>query len=116
MDTSRHKIYVGLNDSESKSQKYATEFFSKILCNVCKGYQVAFSVSELHGGYFHDDRTFVSENSLCLTLIGAEDYMADEIAKDLCAFFHQESVMVLRDTVDCRFVRETLDMDLDEQE
>lgn len=114
MDTSRHMIYVGLNDSESRVQKHPTEVFLRILRNVCIGYRVAFSVSELRGGYFHNDKSFVSENSLCLTLIGADDTMADEIAKDLCAFFHQESVMVLRDRVDCRFISENLQIVDDE--
>lgn len=114
METSRHMIYIGLNDSESRKQKYSTELFLSILRNVCIGYRVAFSVSELRGGYFHNDKTFVSENSLCLMLIGTDDTMADEIAKDLCAFFHQESVMVLRDTVDCRFISENLQTVYDE--
>lgn len=109
MEVSRYQIMVGLNDAQTRRQEFSTEQFQKILYNVCKGYHVAFSVSGLHGGYFHDDGMFVTENSLCLTLIGPDDRMVDEIAKDICAFFHQESVLVTRDTVECRFVRETLE-------
>ena len=108
MQVDRYQIFVGLNDSQTREQEFSTEQFQKIICNVCKGYRVAFSVSNLQGGYFHDDGMFVAENSLCLTLIGADDTMVDEIAKDICAFFHQESVLVTHDTVDCRLVRESI--------
>lgn len=111
MTVNRHQIIVGLNDSRTKVQEFSTERLQKIVANVCKGYRVGFSVSGLEGGYFHDDGTFVKENSLCLTLIGSDDAMADEIAKDICAFFNQESVLVTRDTVECRFVRDSLDID-----
>ena len=109
MIVNKHQIFIGLNDSVTRQQMFSTEIFQKIVCNVCKGYRVAFSVSDLHGGYFHDDGTFVSENSLCLTLIGADDGMVDEIAKDICAFFHQESVMVTKTAEDCRFVQNSLE-------
>ena len=108
MKTDRHQIFVGLNDSRTKEQRFATEQLERIVGNVCKGYRVGFSLSEMHGGYLQDDGTFVAENSLCLTLIGSDDALAEEIAKDICAFFHQESVLVTHDTIDCRFVRESL--------
>lgn len=109
MSINKYQIYIGLNDSVTRQQMHSTEIFQKIVCSVCKGYHVGFSVSELHGGYFHDDGTFVSENSLCLTLIGAADDMVDEIAKDICAFFHQESVLVTKVNEDCRFVQNSLE-------
>ena len=105
----RYQISIGLNDSESRVQKHDTEVFERIVRNVCKGYHVAFSLSKCLGGYYHEDLSFVSENSLILTLIGAEEYMVEEISKDICAFFHQECVMVTHDRVQCRFVSEALE-------
>lgn len=102
--TSRYQVFVGLNDSSTKTQQFQTEKFQKVLCNVCKAYHIAFSVNELHGGYFHEDGSFVSENSLCLTLIGTEDDIVEEIARDVCTFFNQESVMVIRDKADHCFI------------
>ena len=104
----RHQIFIGLNDGDTKEQKYDTEKFRKILEDVCRGYKIAYSVAPMQGGYFHEGGMFVSENSLCLTLIGADDYIVNEIAKDVCAFFNQETVMVTRDTVDCSFVHESI--------
>ncbi len=87
-------IYVGLNDSKTHEQKFDTEKYISILKNVCRSYGVAFSLNTVSGGYIHDDGTYVEENTLVITLIGAEGKTVEDIATDLCVFFHQESVMV----------------------
>ena len=102
------QIYVGLNDSDTYQQKFETEKYVSILKKVCKGYRVAFSMSLINGGYFHDDGTYVEENSLMLTLLDVDEKTVEEIAKDLCAFFHQESVMVSTSEAEVRFVKESL--------
>ena len=47
------------------------------------------------GGYFHEDGRYTEENTLMLTLMDLPEQVTEEIAKDLCAFFNQESVMVV---------------------
>ena len=103
-------IYVGMNDSETHTQKFDTEHYLKILKNICYNYHVAFSVNQITGGYFHEDGTYVEENSLALTLIGIEKEIVQEIAKDLCAFFHQESVMAVYEHSDVEFISEQIDL------
>ena len=102
------QIYVGLNDSDTYQQKFETEKYVSILKKVCKGYRVAFSMSLINGGYFHDDGTYVEENTLMLTLLDVDEKTVEEIAKDLCAFFHQESVMVSASEAEVHFVKESL--------
>lgn len=104
----RYQISVGTKDSETRTQKFTTEFIEKIICNVCRGYRLDYSISPVRGGYFHGDGGFVSEDSFCVTLIGAEENDVYEIAKDICAFLHQETVIVSRDTVDFLVLHESL--------
>ncbi len=101
-------IYVGLNDSETGVQKFGTEKYLSVLKNVCKSYHVPFSVKVINGGYFHEDGRYTEENTLMLTLIDIQEPIVMEIAKDLCAFFHQESVMVSASPASVVFIRETL--------
>ncbi len=101
-------IYVGLNDSITRKQKYDTDTYLHLLKTVCLRYHVAFSLQEIKGGYFHEDGSYVEENSLVLTLIDVEYETVKEIAKDLCAFFHQESVMVTRSSAEVEYISETL--------
>ena len=101
-------IYVGLSDSETGVQKFGTEKYLSILKNVCRSYRVAFSVQLINGGYFHEDGHYTEENSLRLTLMNVPEQEVMEIAKDLCVFFNQESVMVSSLPTSTIFVNEKL--------
>ncbi|MBQ3384724.1 MAG: DUF3574 domain-containing protein [Erysipelotrichaceae bacterium] len=102
------KIYVGLNDSESMKQEHETEKYVKILKNVCYNYHVAFSFSVVQGGYIHEDGQYTQETTLVLTLIDTDNETVNEIAKDLCVFFHQESVMITESKIRAYFINERL--------
>lgn len=93
------RIYVGLNDSETRKQKYTVSTYAAVLKQVCYHYHVPFSFTMEQGGYFHEDGEFVQENTLVLTLIGIDEKTTVKIAEDLCTLFHQESVLVTFDHV-----------------
>lgn len=88
------RIYVGLSDKETREQHYEVERYKEILKDICKTYRAPFSVQVMEGGYFHDDGTWVDENSLLITLLGASKRIVYEIANDVCKAFHQESVII----------------------
>ena len=102
------KIYVGLNDAVTRKQKYSVERYTGILKQICFSYHVAFSVSLSQGGYFHEDGQYTEENSLILTLIDTDKTLVEEIAKDLCVFFNQESVLITEDQVKAYYIQEKL--------
>ena len=106
--TKQAKIYVGLNDSEKHEQLFEKDRYVHVLKNVCRSYHTAFSFDVINGGYFHEDGTYVEETSLELTLLEVSDELVKEIAKDLCAFFHQESVMVVYSEPEVEFIQEIL--------
>ena len=103
------KIYVGLNDSESLRQKHETALYISVLKNVCRSYGVPFSFSVEEGGYIHEDGRYTQETSLVLKLIDVKKQTVNDIARDLCAFFHQESVLVTESPVRTYLVSETLE-------
>ena len=88
------RIYVGLNDKDSREQRYNTEKCKSVLKEVCKSYQAPFSLQVIEGGYYHDDGSLVEENTLLVTLIGVPRRKVYRIAKELCTCFRQESVMI----------------------
>ena len=88
------RIYVGLHDKDSREQRFETERYKSILKEICKSHHTAFSLQVIEGGYFHDDGTWVEENTLLVTLIGTPRRTVYEVAKELCTVFHQESVMI----------------------
>ncbi len=109
MKTDRYIIYVGLNDGDSRRQEFETERLKRVLYNVCKNYSVSFSVADMAGGYFLDNGQFIQENSMQISLIGSTREITEEISADICAFFNQESVLIVHDEVDSYLVRNKLD-------
>lgn len=103
------KIYIGLNDLTTNTQLFESEKYIRVLRNVCYSYRVPFSFSVQEGGYIYENGEYARENSLILTLIGVEKAVVQDIAKDLCAFFHQESVLVTESSIQAYFVREKLE-------
>ncbi len=102
------KIYVGLNDSETLAQRYDDEVYVSVLKKVCFSYHVPFSFSMSEGGYFHENGDYTQEHTLVLSLIDVEETTAEEIAKDLCVFFHQESVLLTSAEMKAVFIKEQL--------
>ena len=103
------KIYIGLNDVATNTQLFENEKYIKVLRNVCYSYKVPFTFNVQEGGYIYENGDYARETSLVLTLIDVEKNIVDDIAKDLCAFFHQESVLVTEGQIQSHFVRETLE-------
>ena len=103
------KIYVGLNDAETMQQKYETEKYVSILKKVCCSYHVPFSFSLAQGGYMHEDGRYTEEATLVISLIDVDKELINEIAKDLCAFFHQESVLITEGRIRAYFINQPLD-------
>lgn len=102
------KIYVGLNDSIEKRQLLETEKYISVLRNVCYAYGTPFSFGVEEGGYIHENGEYTRETTLVLTLIDVKRNTVNEIAKDLCSFFHQESVLITENLVRTYYVSESL--------
>jgi hypothetical protein len=103
------KIYVGLNDSVEKKQLLETEKYMSVLRNVCHAYNTPFSFGVEEGGYIHENGDYTRETTLVLTLIDVNKIIVNEIAKDLCTFFHQESVLITESIVRTYYVSESLE-------
>ena len=102
------KKYIGLNDSVEKKQLMETEKYVSVLRNVCYAYNTPFSFAVEEGGYIHESGEYTKETTLVLTLIDVNKLKVNEIAKDLCSFFHQESVLITENLVRTYYVSETL--------
>ena len=110
------KLYVGLNDSVTLKQLFDDEKYIKTLTYVCSNYHVPFSFSVIESGYYQSEENFIYQNTLVITLIDVDDNVVDEIAKDLCVFFHQESVMITYGQSRMKMVRESLSLAEDNEE
>lgn len=104
-------LSVGLNDAATKRQEYQTETYVNVMKHVCQGYHVPFSYIVSEGGYFHENGEYTQEKTLVICLIDPEEGIVDAIARDLCAFFHQESVLITESKVRAYYIKEELQND-----
>lgn len=104
----RYTVSVGLDDKDEKLQKIQTERALRLVTSCCKGYGAAFSSYLQDGGYIHDSGEYVLEKSVCIVFIDPDRNMIEEIAKDLCAFMNQESVLVTVEDIECFSISENL--------
>ena len=102
------RLYVGLNDADTKKQLFETKQYLEQLKKLCFTYHVPFSVGMEEGGYFHDNGDYVEEKTLVLTLIDAEKETIQNIAKDLCTMFNQESILITDDIVKGCYIGSTV--------
>ena len=100
------EIYIGLNDQDTKEQKFETSKYIDVLKKVCISYHVPFSLNVIDGGYIHESGEYTEEKSLVLTVMDVDRKTIEEIAKDLCVFFHQESVLITSGDVEAYSIRE----------
>lgn len=98
------RIYIGLNDAETKEQKFETEKYLELLKDACRKYNLPFSVDVEEGGYYHDDGEYTEETSLVLILIDAEKSTVKQLSKEICGLFCQESVLVTENIIDGYFI------------
>jgi hypothetical protein len=102
------KIYVGLNDSLTNQQEHNTEIYVNVMKYVCQSHHVSFSFVITEGGYVHENGNYTQEQTLILSLFDVDKNIAEAIAKDLCAFFHQETVMVTESMVHVSLIKDDL--------
>lgn len=102
------KIYIGLNDAISKKQRFETEKYIGLLKTVCSSYHVPFSFFTQEGGYIHEDGEYTQETSIVVSMINVKKDLINEIAKDICVLFRQESVLITEDHVRAYCVSEKL--------
>lgn len=106
----RYTIYMGLADRNEYEQKVSFEKASSLVGNVCRNYNMPFSLVLQQGGYFHHNGQFIDEASLAVSLIDADRRLVDEVAADLCCFFNQESVMVTCEKIQVYSVENNIDL------
>lgn len=89
----KHTLFIGLNDKDTKQQKIAIVEAYKILYNILRavGYEGA-TISEATGFYTHENGAIVIEKSLRVEVLFADDKKTDDLIQQLKIVLNQESI------------------------
>lgn len=90
----KYILTLGLNDKDTKLQKFDTITSYKIVEIILKKQTDGYTIYETKGGYKHDDGTFVQETSLRIELLFMTLPQVKAIADNLKRFFNQETIAI----------------------
>ena len=100
----KHTLYIGLYDKESKRQEITTIDAFKVVANIFKNTTGGATITEAVGVYTHDNGDIVIEPSLRCEVFGAtmeQIYTAtDQIKKAL----NQKSIVLEETEVNSKFI------------
>lgn len=88
----KYILTIGLNDKDTYTQKYDTITAYKMIQNTLAQYTDGYTMYEAHGGYKHDNGTYINETSIRVELLFISEVQVRVIALALKQLLNQESI------------------------
>lgn len=98
-DNMEYQIFIGCHDSQLQDEFVSGQELTELVVNYFRRKEINFSMHHVHGGYIYDDGSFVSENSLCVNIIGTHGFDILDLAGKLSMLMNQEHVLVVKNHV-----------------
>lgn len=92
MTNTKHILTIGLNDKDTYTQKFDTISAYKLIENILKPRTNGYTMYETHGGYQHENGTFISETSIRVELMFISEIQVLIIADLIKQQLNQESI------------------------
>lgn len=100
----KHILTIGLNDKDTKQQKYDIVTCYKMVETTLKKYVDGYTIYQAQGYYKHENGEFVSENSLRVELLFTRETIVKKIAKDIKIILNQESIVYEKQTTNSNLI------------
>ena len=95
----KFRLYVGLNDKDTKTQEISTLDAYKMVENVITKKTDGYTISEAQGYYKHEDGTVTIENTLRIEMLFVDRELVKEFVNTLKLMLNQESIAVEETTI-----------------
>lgn len=92
--TSRHTLYVGTFDQDTRALESPLEEMAETVTNICLQYTDAFTLTRGQGEWVDAQGNRFSEPSFVLVFLGTEDAVVQSIADALATALNQQSILV----------------------
>ena len=99
-----YQIYIGCTDNQLRDKEIVSEDeLRDMVSSFFERNKIDFSIFSAKGGYLHNDGWFVTENTLCISIIGSSDEAIIKLARNLSMFMNQENSMVVKKNIQTKF-------------
>ena len=98
-----YQIYIGCRDGYLHDEIISDDALREMITQFFRKKEIDFSIYSTTGGYLHEDGVFVSEKTLCINIIGANELDIIKLAKSLSMFMNQEYSLVVKDMIKAEY-------------
>lgn len=99
-----YQIFIGCIDNQARDKEIVSEDeLKEIVSTFFEKNKIDFSIFTAKGGYLHNDGWFVTENTLCISIVGSSDLAIIKLAKSLSMYMNQEYSLVVKKDVQMSF-------------
>lgn len=98
-ENTEYQIYLGCSDSQLDDEIVNEDELKKTVISFFSRKEIGFSIYSAKGGYIKENGEFVSENSLCINIIGDSSLDIVSLARNLSMFMNQECALVVKGVV-----------------
>ena len=102
-DNTEFQIFIGCHDLQLHDEIVSGHELMEMVGSYFRRKEIDFSMHRAHGGYLRDDSSFVSENSLCINIIGAYDLDIIRLAKSLSMYMNQKCSLVTKSNIKAEY-------------
>lgn len=95
----QYEINIGCNDQHNKEEIVNSSELLKIVNDYFLKKKINYSAQEVEGGYHHKDGVYMFEKTLCITVVGDQDFDIVKFAKGLSMYMNQECFMITKENI-----------------
>lgn len=100
----KHILTIGLNDKDTYTQKFDTITAYKMIENILKPRANGYTMYETHGGYTHENGTYITETSIRVELQFISQAQVFIIANEIKTQLNQESIVYETQTTNSQLI------------
>ena len=102
-DTVEYQILIGCKDSQIEEEVTTTEELLASLTYLFECEKINFSIVRATGGYCNNG-WYVTENSLCINIIGEASFDIIKFAKSISMIMNQEYILIIKNVLEEKFL------------
>ena len=105
MDSSiEYQIFIGVHDFQSNDTTVMEQEFIDMVTEFFTRKKIDFTLLRARGGYSYEKGKYITENALCINIIGDPGFDIVKFARSLSMYMNQECSLIIKNPVNAVFV------------
>ena len=94
-----YQIFIGCGDYDLQEEIVSEDELREMVTRFFMRKEIDYSMFSVKGGYLREDGRFISENTLCISIIESDEMDIVRLARSLSMYMNQEASLVVKDVV-----------------